>query len=126
MGAGLRVAHQFGDAVFKLLADVVLELFGLFVDLELLLDAADSAHALDGGHGLVELAREDRPAQREASVDDAHVDRAGVRRAVAELRPHAFREDSDSTLRVFPWQDAQGNALAAGAPKTKPRLRPAT
>jgi hypothetical protein len=39
------------------------------------------------------------------------------------LKLVAFRADCDPTLRVFPWQDAGGDALPRGAPKTKPRLR---
>jgi hypothetical protein len=46
-----------------------------------------------------------------------------VERDIEMLGLVAFRADCDPTLRVFPWQDAHGRALAAGAPKTKPRLR---
>ncbi|HEY8077955.1 MAG TPA: hypothetical protein VIF62_27705 [Labilithrix sp.] len=46
-----------------------------------------------------------------------------VERDIEMLKLVAFRADCDPTLRVFPWQDAGGDALPRGAPKTKPRLR---
>jgi len=46
-----------------------------------------------------------------------------VERDIEMLGLVAFRENCDPTLKVFPWQDTQGNALPQGAPKTKPRLR---
>jgi hypothetical protein len=46
-----------------------------------------------------------------------------VDRDIEQLGLRAYRETSDASLRVFPWQDLAGNALPAGAPKTKPRLR---
>ena len=49
-----------------------------------------------------------------------------VDRDIEQLGLRAFRETGDASLRVFPWQDLEGKALPAGAPKTKPRLRRAT
>lgn len=46
-----------------------------------------------------------------------------VDRDIEQLGLRAFREDSDPSLRVFPWQGLDGKPLPAGAPKTKPRLR---
>jgi hypothetical protein len=46
-----------------------------------------------------------------------------VDRDIEQLGLRAFRESSDASLRVFPWQDLDGKALPAGTPKTKPRLR---
>ena len=46
-----------------------------------------------------------------------------VDRDIEQLGLRAFRETSDASLRVFPWQDVDGKALPKGAPKTKPRLR---
>lgn len=47
-----------------------------------------------------------------------------VERDIEQLHLKAYREDGDPTLRVFPWQDADGRPLPPGAPKTKPNLRP--
>jgi hypothetical protein len=47
-----------------------------------------------------------------------------VERDIEQLHLVAYREDGDPTLRVFPWQDAEGRPLPPGAPKTKPNLRP--
>ena len=46
-----------------------------------------------------------------------------VDRDIEQLGLRAFRESSDASLRVFPWQDLDGKPLPAGTPKTKPRLR---
>ncbi|CAN5501765.1 hypothetical protein BH09MYX1_BH09MYX1_22990 [soil metagenome] len=46
-----------------------------------------------------------------------------VDRDIEQLGLHAFRQDGDPSLKVFPWQDVHGKALPLGAPKTKPRLR---
>lgn len=46
-----------------------------------------------------------------------------VDRDIEQLGLKAFRETSDASLRVFPWQDIDGKPLPKGAPKTKPRLR---
>lgn len=46
-----------------------------------------------------------------------------VPRDIEELGLVAFRPDSDPSLRVFPWQTADGAALPPGS-KTKPNLRP--
>ena len=46
-----------------------------------------------------------------------------VDRDIEQLNLRAFRESSDASLRVFPWQDLDGKALPPGTPKTKPRLR---
>jgi hypothetical protein len=46
-----------------------------------------------------------------------------VDRDIEQLALRAFRENSDPSLRVFPWQDLDGKALPKGAPKTKPRLK---
>lgn len=46
-----------------------------------------------------------------------------VDRDIEQLNLLAYRQDSDPSLRVFPWQDVDGAPLAHGAPKTKPRLR---
>ncbi len=45
-----------------------------------------------------------------------------VDRDIEQLGLRAFRQASDASLRVFPWQDLAGNALPKDAPKTKPRL----
>jgi hypothetical protein len=45
-----------------------------------------------------------------------------VDRDIEQLGLVAFRADSHPSLRVFPWQDEQGQALPHGK-KTKPRLR---
>jgi hypothetical protein len=45
-----------------------------------------------------------------------------VDRDIEQLGLRAFRASSDASLRVFPWQDLDGRALPAGAPRTKPRL----
>lgn len=50
-------------------------------------------------------------------------DWAMVDRDIEQLGLRAFRETSDPSLRVFPWQDLDGKPLPAGAPKTQPRLR---
>lgn len=46
-----------------------------------------------------------------------------VDRDIEQLGLRAFREASDPSLRVFPWQDLEGKPLPPGAPKTQPRLR---
>jgi hypothetical protein len=46
-----------------------------------------------------------------------------VDRDIEQLGLRAYRETGDPSLRVFPWQDLDGNPLPAGAPKTQPRLR---
>lgn len=46
-----------------------------------------------------------------------------VDRDIEQLGLRAFRDTGDASLRVFPWQDLDGKPLAAGSPKTKPRLR---
>ncbi len=46
-----------------------------------------------------------------------------VDRDIEQLHLRAFRESSDASLRVFPWQDLDGTPLPPGTPKTKPRLR---
>lgn len=46
-----------------------------------------------------------------------------VPRDIEQLGLRAYRQDSDASLRVFPWQAVDGSPLPAGAPKTKPRLR---
>lgn len=46
-----------------------------------------------------------------------------VERDIEQLGLVPFRKDCDPSLRVFPWQGIDGEALPAGAPKTKPRLR---
>ena len=46
-----------------------------------------------------------------------------VERDIEQLHLRAFHTDSDPSLRVFPWQDASGNRLAHGSPKSKPKLR---
>ncbi len=48
-----------------------------------------------------------------------------VERDIEALGLRSFRPASDPSLRVFPWQDLDGTSLPSGAPKTKPRLRPA-
>jgi hypothetical protein len=48
-----------------------------------------------------------------------------VERDIEQLHLRAYRAGGDPSLRVFPWQDLDGRPLPAGAPKTKPRLRPA-
>lgn len=47
-----------------------------------------------------------------------------VDRDIEQLGLRAFREASDPSLRVFPWQDLDGKPLPEGAPKTKPQLSP--
>ncbi len=49
-----------------------------------------------------------------------------VDRDIEQLGLVAYRQTGDPSLRVFPWQDLDGKPLAAGAPKTQPRLRPKT
>jgi len=46
-----------------------------------------------------------------------------VERDIEQLHLEAYREDSDPSLRVFPWQGLDGKPLPPGAPKTKPKLR---
>jgi hypothetical protein len=46
-----------------------------------------------------------------------------VERDIEQLHLKAYREDSDPSLRVFPWQHLDGQPLPPGAPKTKPKLR---
>ncbi len=46
-----------------------------------------------------------------------------VDRDIEQLGLRPFRTNADASLRVFPWQDLEGNALPKGAPKTKPKLR---
>jgi len=46
-----------------------------------------------------------------------------VDRDIEQLGLRAFRESSDVSLRVFPWQGLDGKALPPGAQKTRPRLR---
>lgn len=46
-----------------------------------------------------------------------------VERDIEALHLRAFREESDPSLRVFPWQALDGSALPPGSPKTKPNLR---
>jgi len=46
-----------------------------------------------------------------------------VDRDIEQLNLRAYRETSDPSLRVFPWQAVDGAPLPAGVPKTKPRLR---
>ena len=46
-----------------------------------------------------------------------------VDRDIEQLELRAFRDTGDASFRVFPWQDLDGAPLAAGTPKTKPRLR---
>jgi hypothetical protein len=48
---------------------------------------------------------------------------AMVDRDIEQLNLRAFRESSDASLRVFPWQGLDGKPLPSGTPKTKPRLR---
>lgn len=45
-----------------------------------------------------------------------------VERDIEALHLRPYRQGGDPTLSVFPWQDAAGNPLPPGAPKTKPRL----
>ncbi len=49
-----------------------------------------------------------------------------VDRDIEQLNLRAFRETGDPSLRVFPWQDLDGNPLPRGAAKTKPNLRRST
>jgi hypothetical protein len=46
-----------------------------------------------------------------------------VERDIEQLGLKAFRETSDPSLRVFPWQDLAGRPLPPGASKTGPVLR---
>lgn len=46
-----------------------------------------------------------------------------VERDIEQLGLVAYRPDCDPSLRVFPWQDLDGQALPPGTPKTKPVLR---
>ncbi len=47
-----------------------------------------------------------------------------VPRDIEELGLTAFHKDCDPSLRVFPWQDLDGNPLPRGAAKTRPNLTP--
>jgi hypothetical protein len=47
-----------------------------------------------------------------------------VERDIEQLHLKPWRESSDPSLRVFPWQDLDGRPLPPGAPKTRPVLRP--
>ncbi|MEJ7600644.1 MAG: hypothetical protein WKG01_22245 [Kofleriaceae bacterium] len=46
-----------------------------------------------------------------------------VERDIEQLHLRPFRTTGDPSHRVFPWQALDGSPLAAGVPKTKPRLR---
>jgi hypothetical protein len=46
-----------------------------------------------------------------------------VERDIEQLHLVAYRTDSHASLRVFPWQDLDGDALPSGSHKTKPMLR---
>lgn len=48
-----------------------------------------------------------------------------VERDIEQLGLVAFRSDTHPSLRVFPWQGVEGEALPEGAAKTKPVLRSA-